>query len=488
MLRQVPDTFTRNQFFALAIVQLVSCITAIAINQFLLMLVPVALVLAYLAVVDFKKIFLLLFFFIPLSFEFYFPNGLATDLPTEPLMILLTLVFIFYVVTKPEELTREFATNPLILLLVVHLFWIGFLLLHTEDFIASLKFFLAKFWYITVFTMLAGILIKNRQQFIPLFWCVFIPLVLVTIKVVIHHSTYGFTFDNVNDSVVPFFRNHVNYAALLTVFLPFVWNARSWYTPNDLRRKAINFGLLVFLSGIFFSYTRAGWLSLILAGISWWLVRRGVLKVAIIGGFAILLAFIIYIWSDNRYLAYSPEFEKTIYHPELADHLEATIGLQDVSSAERVYRWVAAFHMFNDRPLTGYGPGNFYPYYKQYTVVSFETYVSDNEEKSTVHNYFLLMLVEQGIFGFLIFFFLILIIFLKAESIYHATRSPDEKKWVMAVILSLVVILVQIMLSDLLEADKVGPFFFLAIAMLVNQQINNTKSLRQADKITVSDQ
>lgn len=483
MLNTAQDRFTRIQFIGLALVQLISCVAAILLNKMLLMLVPVGVVIGYLAIVDFRKLFLLLFFLIPISFEFYFPNGLATDLPTEPLMILLTIVFIFYVLSDPGVVQRQFITHPLILLLIVHLFWIGFLLLHTEDFIVSLKFFLAKFWYISVFTFLGGILVRERKQFVPVFWCVLIPLLIATIIILIHHGTYGFRFDNVNDSVVPFFRNHVNYAALLTVFFPFVLNARKWYNKGDMRRQLLNIAILIFLTGIFFSYTRAGWLSLVVAAMAFWLVRKHLLRLAVISGFAAVLLFVLYMWSDNRYLSFSPEFEKTIYHAELSEHLEATIGLQDVSSAERVYRWVAAFHMFNDRPLTGYGPHNFYPYYKHFTVTSFETYVSDNEEKSTVHNYFLLMLVEQGIIGFLIFFCLVLAIFIKGEAIYKATRDEHEKRWMMAIILCLVIILVHIMLSDLLEVDKVGPFFFLAIAVLVNQDIRNKKLAKRNEEI-----
>jgi O-antigen ligase len=68
--------------------------------------------------------------------------------------------------------------------------------------------------------------------------------------------------------------------------------------------------------------------------------------------------------------------------------------------------------MFDDSKWLGHGPGNFYPTYKKYTVTEFSTYLSDNDEKSTVHNYFLLLLVEQGIIGLAIFLALSILIFI----------------------------------------------------------------------------
>src|SRR5204863_8437894 len=117
-----------------------------------------------------------------------------------------------------------------------------------------------------------------------------------------------------------------------------------------------------------------------------------------------------YPFTNNNYLDYAPEFKETIIHDEFGQHLSSTFEGKDVSSMERIYRWVAATRMFKDHPWMGFGPGNFNPYYKSYTVSSFETYVSDNPEHSTAHNYPLLLLAEQGTIGLAIFFFLTAVI------------------------------------------------------------------------------
>jgi O-antigen ligase len=135
---------------------------------------------------------------------------------------------------------------------------------------------------------------------------------------------------------------------------------------------------------------------------------------------------------------------------------------------ERVYRWVAAARMIGEKPLTGSGAATFYPEYKRYTVKSFRTYVSANPEKSTTHNYFLLQLAEQGIPGFVLFLTLIATTLLMAERLYHRSRpQPEVRRVVLAATLSFVVIVFHLTLNELVEVDKIGPVFFICLALLV---------------------
>jgi O-antigen ligase len=168
-------------------------------------------------------------------------------------------------------------------------------------------------------------------------------------------------------------------------------------------------------------------------------------------------------------MEYAPNYERTVFNGKnFEKHLEATYKMQDVSGMERVYRWVAAARMIGDKPLVGSGAATFYPEYKRYTVKSFRTYVSDNPEKSTTHNYVLLQLAEQGIPGFVLFLTLIATALLMGESLYHRSRQqPDVRRVVLAALLSLVVIAFHLTLNELVEVDKIGPVFFICLALLV---------------------
>ena len=135
-----------------------------------------------------------------------------------------------------------------------------------------------------------------------------------------------------------------------------------------------------------------------------------------------------YFIQKNTYLDYAPNYERTVTHTEFDNLIEATYQLEDISTMERVYRWVAGFYMSNDHPWFGFGPGNFINFYKTYTVTSFRTYVSHNKEQSGIHSYFLMVLVEQGIIGVLIFFVLSFYLLIKGEQIYHETTQANRKR------------------------------------------------------------
>jgi O-antigen ligase len=120
-----------------------------------------------------------------------------------------------------------------------------------------------------------------------------------------------------------------------------------------------------------------------------------------------------------------------------------------------------------DRPLTGYGPHAFYFYYKPYAVTSFRTYVSRNLEHSTTHNYFLLMLVEQGWPAMILYAALILVFFAVAQKTYYRFKDKFYKQCTMGITLLFAAGFINNFFSELLETHKVGALFYLAIGILV---------------------
>ena len=58
-------------------------------------------------------------------------------------------------------------------------------------------------------------------------------------------------------------------------------------------------------------------------------------------------------------------------------------------------------------------------------VASDQTYISENEEKSTVHNYFLLMLAEQGLVGLIIYTAFVFYLLMYIEKLYHTQINKN---------------------------------------------------------------
>lgn len=444
-------------------------------------IIPIAILLIYLGFTNIKAVYWMLLFLLPCSIEFYFSNSLGTDLPTEPLMIALLLLSIFYVFKNPKEIDAGLLKNYITAFLAIHVFWIFIASLNSENPLHSFKFFAAKTWYMASFYLLTYLFLRSEQDFKKWFWLIFTPLLVLTIVTLIRYIPYHFDFDAVNKTMVPYFRNKVNYGTMLSIFLPFLFLAAKWYAPGSFQKRLINFGKIVLLTGIYFSYTRACILALVIGLGSIFIIRHRFIKPAIVLALIALTAFVFKMHEKNKFMSYAPDFEKTVQHDNFDEHLEATVKFEDVSSMERIYMWLGGVRLFLESPVMGHGPGTFYPIYKKYTISSFETYISDNEDKLTVHNYYLLTLIEQGLVGFIILIALLSSVLIYGQNLYHRAKTPFIKRATLAVTVSFVMIMVSLFLSDLVEVDKTGSIFFMDMAMLL--ALNRMNKVESAENI-----
>ncbi|MCB0563812.1 MAG: O-antigen ligase family protein [Phaeodactylibacter sp.] len=469
-LLQLLDTSDTPHFLfrVFAAVVLACLFTGIATEMYFLAGIPAVLLIVYLTIVDFRKTFLLLAACIPLSTELILPNGFGTDLPTEPLMVGLMLVGLIYLLRHGKEMDGRFLRHPITLLLLFHLSWIVISAITSQLLSVSIKFVLAKAWYVATFFFLASRMLNNEREVRQFFWAVFSTLLLTVLIVMLRHAAYGFSFADIYRVLHPFYRNHVAYASIIVVFLPFIWYVRKWYPAYSRAWWVLSISLVILLAAIQLSYTRAAYVSVIIAIGAFYIIRWRLTKYVLLLALAGIIGMAAFMSYGNRYLEYAPNYETTISHQDFNNLLQATYSGEDISTMERVYRWVAGFHMSIEAPIFGFGPGNFHNFYKTYTVTSFRTYVSDNPDKSGIHSYYLMTLVEQGLPGLLFFLLLSAYALLRGEAIYHRARLEKDKHMVMMALLSLIIILSLLIINDLIETDKVGPFFFVNLALLIN--------------------
>jgi len=131
----------------------------------------------------------------------------------------------------------------------------------SAKFIVSLKYTLAKTWYLVVFVILTSMIIKKQEDFKKVFWLITLPLLFTILYTLNHHSKHDFSFLSVNTMMYPFFRNHVNYAAMISEWIPFIWLATTWYVYGSKRRYFLYGALSIFTVGLILSYTRSSWLA-----------------------------------------------------------------------------------------------------------------------------------------------------------------------------------------------------------------------------------
>jgi O-antigen ligase len=465
-MKQLAAYPTSFPFRTIMLMLMLSVGVALVTSEYMVMAIVPVLIIILAGLHSPGVIFYLLLFTVPLSVEIKLSQSLGSDFPDEFLMWLLTAILPIYLILKPSIL-RSIARHPLIIILVTGLFWTLITILYSEYPLLSIKYFLAKIWYIIPFCLGTILFLNNSKALRIAAICMVIPMIAAVLFILTRHAMLGFSFEKVNEIARPIFRNHVNYAALLVCMIPVSF---ALYRNSTGSRLFWMFSTILLLAGLFFSYSRGAWLALAAALITIPFVIKNKLQWLILIASTAIIASVLWLTAQNRYLDYRPIYEQTIYHSDFNKHIEATYTMRDLSSAERIYRWIAAMHMGKERLLTGYGPNSFYYEYKPYAVSAFATYVSDNQEHSTVHNYFLLLLTEQGLPGLLIFIVLFISMMMYAQRIYHSTADRKEKGLMLLLIALLSMIAMLIFLSDLIETDKIGSIFFICLGLLVGKR------------------
>ncbi len=444
-------------------------VTGIVLNEKLLLVLPFAALAILLFTSNLRYLFFALLVAIPLSTEFAVTDKLSTDLPDEPMMLVLAGSLVCLLLLKPSLFPTELKKSILFFLLLLQLSWTFVTVLFSHEMLLSVKYSLAKTWFILAFVVGGFMFLRTKEDLLVASKCLIFSMLIPIGSSIVRHAGEGFTFESINSTLDPFFRNHVNYSALLVCLFPILF---VWYHFAAVRlRKWILLCIGIYLVALFFAYSRGAWLCLLSGAVTWLAVKRKFLLSMIVAVIMIAALSLFWLIQQDTYLKFAPDFEKTTQHTDFNEHLQATYTLKDMSTMERFYRWIAGIKMVNEEKLKGHGPNTFTIYYKDYTVAAFKTWVSKNEEKSSVHNYFLLIAIEQGLPGLLLLLVLLFSMFAIAVKGYHVLNDPFERSLAMlcAVVLSMVVTLN--LLSDLIETDKIGSIYFLVLGLLIRVQM-----------------
>lgn len=462
-------------FFILSILFIAGITTAIITDTYFIAALPFAFLLFLFGWQSLQIPFLLLIASIPFSIEYKVSTSLGTDLPDEGLMLLLTLLAVFYLASNLRTINVTSWKHPILWLIGFSFLWAIVCSISSSQPLLSVKFILAKAWYFGAFIGAALILLQDKRNLLNTAIVLTGSMVLVVLIVLVRHAPYNFSFADINTALQPFFRNHVNYSALLVCMTPLLYAAYK-FSDNKLVRRCTMLAMLVVLVALFLSYARGAWLALLTGFIAWWMIRKKLLIRTYLLTIVACTGLIFWLGNNNRYLRFAHDYRTTIFHENFSEHLVATYQMKDVSTAERFYRWIAGVRMVQEKPFMGFGPNSFYNNYRPYAIPAFKTWVSNNPEHSTVHNYFLLLAIEQGIPGLLIFLLLTILLLHYAQRIYHRNNEIFYQRTALIAGSILVMVLTVNFLSDLIETDKIGSIFFLCVSALIVADIKTRKA------------
>jgi len=192
---------------------------------------------------------------------------------------------------------------------------------------------------------------------------------------------------------------------------------------HGLKRNILILLYVATLYGVFISFSRASWLAglIVFLGIftmypkfmsrlSLWLA----LVTVLIGGTLLVGQFE---FAEQRFL--SDESQQT--------------------ALSRLPVMIAAYRMFEQKPIIGWGYGNFDRYDRQFQG-RFMDMVNPDEKDLTSHNMYLTLLAEQGIVGFVLLLAPVFLLFFQTMRVHSRLTSDGLKSKKMIYMLWLVVL------------------------------------------------
>ena len=460
-------------------IYILTILFSVKTENWFLFLIPIALIIIYFAVFEIKSILLFIFFITPFSINIEeYTNSFGLFLPTEPLLFGLLLLFILYQI-RSSILPKFVFRNQITWALLLYITWIIISSITSSNPIVSFKFLLVKVWFIVPLIGF-GTLLFREFKYVKLFiWLFCIGMILVIIYTISIHATFQFGEKQSHWVMWPFFKDHTIYGALVAFILPLLFGILLSKKHNVVVFIFLIILILINLTGLYFSYTRAAWLSIVAAILVQALIFFKI-KFKYIALAAFSLTFIILLsWTQIQFLLEQNKEEHTT--EDFGKRIESAANISsDASNLERINRWSCASAMFEERPVFGFGPGTYAFEYARFQKPENLTIISTNfGDGGNAHSEYLGPMAEMGLPGLIVTLILIATIFYKSITLYNKWPSEDRetKVLILAMILSLVTYFVHGILNNYLDTDKacVPIFSMLAIFIVLENQLENKK-------------
>jgi len=435
-------------------------------EEFYMLVAPVFLVLLFLYIFSLDKVVMLIAILTPFAVNYKnYELGVGISMPTEPLM--LGVLFIFLIrLFYDGGYNRRILNHPITLAILINLLWIFITIFTSEIPLVSVKFFLARLWFIIPFYFI-GVIIFRKYKNISLFvWLYAVPLVLVIFYTLFNHAQFGFNKPSSNMVMHPFYNDHTAYGAIIAMFIPVVASF-AWRKSNTRSMKMLAIGVLVMLVvGLIFSYSRAAWLSLFFAIVLYVIVLLKIKFRYVLSTF-VLLAGLFYLFQFQ--LIDRMEKNKQDSSTDFLEHIQSISNISsDASNLERINRWNCALRLFNERPFFGWGPGTYQFVYAPYQRSKEKTIISTNAgDMGNAHSEYIGPLSESGVLGMITFIIVVITIMITGLRVYKRARSPQVKLLSLTILLGLFSYFIHGLLNNFLDSDKASVPFWAFVAMLV---------------------
>ena len=444
--------------------------------SYILFLLPVFLLVVYWFWTDYTKVFLVLCMFTPLAVglkEWGLLESLDLSIPTEPLMAGLLLAHFFN--SHSSLVPKAFNKHAVLWFIIVQLLWMLLTSLTSTMFIVSLKQCISRLWFINA-ALVLGLWIFQNPKFIYQFVYFYTAgLIIVITYTLITHAQFNFN-DKAADWVVsPFYNDHTAYGAVLAMFIPVFFCLSLISNTSHLKRIAYILVLVILLLALVLSFARAGWLSIVVASVTAFLLWLKISFRAI--AFTVLAAVLVFFMFQTEILLLLGK-NNTDAEGGFSNNVESVSNIStDASNRERINRWNCAIRMWHEKPFLGWGPGTYMFQYAPFQRSDQLTIISTNfGDNGNAHSEYLGPLAEQGWPGLSIMAIGMLIIINMGFRIHYKLQHKDERLLSLGFFLGCITYIVHGFFNNFLDTDKLAfPFWaFVAVLMIFDYKASQS--------------
>ncbi len=436
-------------------------------------MVPLALLVVWLFATKLETGFLLMTLLTPFAVDMALFPKMELSMPVEPMMILFTAMFLFRVLlTRSYDL--RLLRHPVTLLLLASLAWMAFTSMTSEMPWVSIKYTLARVWFVVPFFFAASQFFQSHKRIRQFFWAYAIGLGVVIL--IATSKTLGNFSDlqTLHRVMRPFYNDHTAYGCVIALMLPaafyfiFSRGQRGWL-------RVLTFLLFAGLCiGLFFSYCRAAWISVVGAIGVYFLIRMGMKVKWMVLLFGLGVGAFFMYQSDVLYKL-GKNHQDSSY--TLADQVKSISNIStDASNLERLNRWASAFRMWKESPVLGCGPGTYQFLYAGYQRSYQLSTISTNAGNlGNAHSEYIGPLTEQGVPGVALVALLFLATFATGVRLYRTAKDPNTARMALAFTLALLTYYIHGVFNNFLDTDKLSVPFWGFTAVIVALDVYSEK-------------
>ncbi|MHB8259091.1 MAG: O-antigen ligase family protein [Bacteroidia bacterium] len=446
-------------------------------------LVPVLILLLLLAFFSFDTFIFSIVFFTPIAVtlkELGINSDVDLSLPTEPFMagiLVLLPIYQFYA----KIINKKVLTHPVTIIIFLQLAWMAFTCITSEMPLVSVKYLIARLWFIcSAYFMMSYLFKKKEDNVFKYLWLYIIPLTAVSAFITIQHASYNFD-EHIADWIPsPFFNDHTAYGAALAMYVPPLIGFLFMKRYSAFQKSMILVCLTVVLTGVVVSYARAAWLSLIITLVLVLLLYLKIKFRTIV--FTVVSSLILFFIFQTQILLLLNQ-NNTASGGDAAQDLQSVSNIKtDDSNLERINRWSCALKMFQQRPLVGWGPGTYMFQYAPFQKQSEKSLISTNAgTNGNAHSEYLGPLSEQGVLGMVGVIALLFVVLNTGFRVVYNAKDKAQKTLAIILITGLTTYFVHGFLNNFLDTDKLSIPFWGFIAALVYLDIKHKE-----DKVEIS--